>query len=87
MAKGVVTVDLDKAKDIYRDVLRSVRKPVLEDLDVQFMRAVETGNTAWQAEIAAKKQELRDLPSSPSIDKVKKPEDFLKIFPDSLKQE
>lgn len=87
MAKGVVTVDIDKAKDIYREVLRSVRKPVLEDLDVQFMRAVETGNTAWQAEIAAKKQELRDLPANTAIDDVKKPEEFLQIFPDILKPE
>lgn len=87
MAKGVVTIDMEKAKDIYRDVLRSVRKPALEDLDLQFMRAIETGNTTLLAEIAAKKQELRDLPANTAIDNVTSTQDFLKIFPDVLKPE
>lgn len=85
MAKGVITIDIDKAKDIYKDILRSARKPMLEDLDLQFMRAVESGNTALQAEIAAKKQALRDVTKDSKIDKVKKTEDFRKIFPDMLK--
>ena len=85
MAKGVITIDINKAKDVYKDMLRSARKPVLEDLDLQFMRAVETGNTTLQAEIAAKKQALRDVTTDPNIDKVKNTEDFRKIFPDMLK--
>lgn len=85
MAKGVITVDMTKAKDVYKDILRSARKPVLEALDLEFMRAVESGNTAWQAEVAAKKQSLRDVTDDPKIDKVKKTSDFRKIFPDVLK--
>lgn len=85
MANSVITVDMNKAKDIYKDILRSARKPMLEDLDLQFMRAVESGNTVLQAEIAAKKQALRDITTDPNIDKVKKAEDFRKIFPDILK--
>jgi len=85
MAKGVIKIDIDKAKDVYKDMLRSARKPVLEDLDLQFMRAVETGNATLQTEIAAKKQALRDVTNDPKIDKVKKAEDFRKIFPDVLK--
>ena len=87
MAKSVITVDMDKAKEIYRNVLRSNRKHLLEQLDVDFMRAVESGNTALQAVISAKKQELRDLPADPAIDKVKTTEEFLTIFPDVLKPE
>lgn len=85
MANGVIKVDMDKAKNIYKDILRSARKPMLEDLDLSFMRAVESGNTALQSEIAAKKQALRDVTDDPNIDKVKKVEDFRKIFPDMLK--
>lgn len=87
MAKGVIKIDMDKAKDIYKDIVRSARKPLLEDLDLKFMRAVETGNTVLQAEIAEQKQLLRDMTDDPKIDEVKKTEDFRKIFPDVLKQE
>lgn len=85
MANGVIKVDMNKAKDIYKDILRSARSPMLEDLDLQFMRAVESGNTALQAEIAAKKQMLRDVTDDPKIDKVKTTDDFRRIFPDVLK--
>jgi len=53
-------IDVDKVREIHKDKMREVRKPLLESLDVQFMRAVESGDTAKQSEIAAKKQELRD---------------------------
>ena len=85
MANGVIKIDIEKAKNIYKDILRSARKPMLEELDLAFMRAVETGNTSLQAEIAAKKQALRDITKDPKIDKVKKTEDFRKIFPNMLK--
>lgn len=85
MAKDIIKIDMEKAKDIYRDILRSVRKPRLEELDLEFMKSIESGNTALQAEISAKKQELRDLPADPIIDSVKKTSDFKNIFPDSLK--
>lgn len=85
MAKGIIKIDIDKAKDIYKDMLRSARKPMLEDLDLQFMKAIETGNTALQTEIAEKKQALRDVTADPKIDNVKKIDDFRKIFPDMLK--
>lgn len=63
----MITVDLTKAKEIAKNNLRTVRAPVLADLDVQFMRAVETGNTSSQTVIAEQKQELRDITSHSSI--------------------
>jgi hypothetical protein len=54
-------ININKAKDIHKNKFRNARKPLLEALDVAFMRAVETGDTAKQAEIAAKKQALRDI--------------------------
>ena len=62
-----ITVNLIKAKDIARNNLRAERAPVLASLDVQFMRAVESGNTELQTAIAAQKQALRDITANESI--------------------
>ena len=57
----MIKVNLDKAKDIWLDHYRRARTPLLAALDVEFMRAVESGNTNLQKEIASKKQALRDV--------------------------
>ena len=62
-----ITVNLIKAKDIARNNLRAERAPVLASLDVQFMRAVESGNTELQTATAAQKQALRDITAHESI--------------------
>jgi len=62
-----VVVDVERAREVHRKNLRMERKPLLEALDVQFMRAVERVDTAAQQEIAAKKQALRDLPDHAEI--------------------
>ena len=53
-----IQVNIAKAKDITKDKLREERKPLLEKLDVDFQRALETG--ADTTAIIAKKQALRD---------------------------
>lgn len=63
-----IGINIDKAKDIKRDQFRIARKPLLEALDVAFMRAVEQGDTAAQASIAAQKQALRDVTDLPLPD-------------------
>ena len=55
----MITVNLDKAKDITKDRLRSDRKPLLEAEDVKFMQAQETG--ADTTDIVAEKNRLRDI--------------------------
>ena len=62
-----ITINLTKAKDIAKNNLRVERAPVLAALDVQFMRAVESGNTSLQTAIAEQKQELRDITAHSSI--------------------
>tara|TARA_R100000278_G_scaffold122376_1_gene108370 strand:- start:708 stop:947 length:240 start_codon:yes stop_codon:yes gene_type:complete len=57
----MITIDISKAKDIWKDKIRVARKPVLEKLDVDYMRANESG--ADTTSIVADKQTLRDLPS------------------------
>lgn len=62
-----ITVNLIKAKEIAKNNLRAERAPVLASLDVQFMRAVESGNTELQTSIATQKQALRDITANESI--------------------
>jgi len=54
-------INIDKAKNIWKDKIRNARKPKLEELDVEFVRAQETG--ADTSAIVAKKKELRDFPA------------------------
>lgn len=53
-----IQVNINKAKEITKDKLREERKPLLEKLDVEFQRALETG--ADTSAIVANKQALRD---------------------------
>ena len=57
----MITVNFDKAKTLTADRLRQERIPKLQELDVQFQRALETG--ADTTDIVAQKQLLRDLPA------------------------
>ena len=56
-----VTVNLNKAKAITKDRLRAERVPLLQKLDVDYQRADEAADAAKKAEVAAKKQRLRDI--------------------------
>jgi hypothetical protein len=58
---GQLVVDLDLAQGIQRDRWRAARTPKLAQLDLDYMRALETNDTVKMAEIVAKKQALRDV--------------------------
>lgn len=58
---GTVVWNKAAADELKRKQFRVLRKPLLEKLDVQFMRSLEEGNTAQLAEIAASKKTLRDV--------------------------
>lgn len=55
----MITVNINKAKDITKDRLRAERKPLLEAQDVAFQRALESGDDTTA--IVAEKQRLRDI--------------------------
>ena len=80
----MITVDMPKARDIWRDKIRADRDEKLKQLDVDFMLAVESGDTAQQALIATKKQQMRDAPSDSRIDTAETPEDLKQIVPAGL---
>jgi hypothetical protein len=55
----MITINFDKAKAITKDRLRAERSPLLQEQDVAFQRALESG--ADTAAIVAEKQRLRDI--------------------------
>jgi hypothetical protein len=63
---GVISVNMDKAKDIWRDKIRQARVEPLAALDTAYMKALEA--SADTTQIIADKQALRDAPSLSSID-------------------
>ena len=58
-------IDMAKARELHKDKIRLARKPLLEALDVEFQKALETG--ASTTDIVAKKQALRDAPADSGI--------------------
>ena len=62
LANGVVTVNLDKAKEITKARLRTQREPLLAAQDVLFQRAQESGGDTTA--IVAEKNRLRDITGS-----------------------
>lgn len=60
-SSGNVIWDKNAANELKKNQFRDLRKPLLEKLDVDFMRALEDGNTSLVSTIAAKKKELRDI--------------------------
>ena len=54
-----ITIDIPKAKEIRKEQLRQDRKPLLDQLDIDYMRAQEAGNDT--SLIVQRKQALRDI--------------------------
>ena len=55
----MIIVNFEKAREITKERLRRDRKPLLEEQDILFMRAVET--SADKSDIVTEKQRLRDI--------------------------
>ena len=55
-----ITINIEKAKNIFISKLRRFREDEFSKLDIEYMRALELGNPT--ADIVAKKQQLRNLP-------------------------
>lgn len=61
----MITVNIEKAKEIHKNKLRNARKPILEKLDVDYIRSLEQGLDTTQ--IVSKKQQLRDITEDPLL--------------------
>lgn len=75
--KGKVIVHMERARDIQREKLRVLRAPILAELDVQFIRAIESGDSVEQDAIVIQKQKLRDVTDHPDIEAATTPEELM----------
>lgn len=76
--------DMVKARDIWRDILRRLREPKLQELDLAYQRADEAGNATLKAEIVAKKNILRDCTADPDIEAATSLNDLRRTLPELL---
>tara|TARA_Y100000385_G_C13024376_1_gene607722 strand:- start:800 stop:1147 length:348 start_codon:yes stop_codon:yes gene_type:complete len=75
--EAVVEVDMTAAKAIHKDNLRAERKPRLEALDVDYMKALEAGSGADA--IATQKATLRNITDDARIDACTTPEQLIAL--------
>ena len=62
-----IGVNIPKAKELQKERFRQVRKPLLEALDIDYQRADEAGDASKKTEVAGKKQALRDVTNSTTL--------------------
>ena len=68
LSGSVMTEDLTAAKVIFKDKIREMRKPLLEEEDVVYMKALEADDASAKTASVAKKKALRDAPAAKAID-------------------
>ena len=81
-AKMKPIVDMEKAKEIWKDIIRQARKIAFEDLDIQYMRATEAGDDTTK--IVSTKQKLRDFTNNPEIESANTIEELQVIWDNDL---
>jgi len=68
LSGNVISEDLAKAKELFRDKVREVRGPLLDAEDVTYMKALEADDADAKAASVAAKNALRDAPAAAAID-------------------
>ena len=67
LSGSVISEDMTKAKEIFKDKIREVRAPLLEAEDVTYMKALEADDSAAKATSVTAKTALRDAPAASAI--------------------
>ena len=75
-----LNVDMTTAQNIAKDMLRNLRAPYFEKLDVLYMRASEAENRSSMSTIVEGKQYLRDITDDSRIKKAGTTGDLLKAL-------
>ena len=68
---NLIEIDHEKACDIHMNNLRRERDEKLKALDIDFQIALEKGDADAQKVIAARKQQLRDMPATFDLSAIK----------------
>ena len=67
LSGSVISEDMTKAKEIFKDKIREVRAPLLEAEDVVYMKALEADDADAKAASVTKKTNLRNAPAASAI--------------------
>ena len=78
----MISINMNKARDIHREKVRQARNPKLAAKDVEFQRALETG--ADTSAIVAAKQALRDAPAASAIEAASTPDELKQAWDTDL---
>ena len=76
-----VTIDMTKAREIWRNKIRDARTEEFKQLDMQYMRADESGDADAKAVIVARKNLLRDATDNPAIANASTVEELSAVWP------
>lgn len=76
--------DMVKARNVWRDILRQMREPKLQALDLEYQLADESGNAALKAQIVANKKILRECTDDPKIEAATSLNDLRRTLPELL---
>ena len=77
------TFNKDNALEYMKYTIRNKRARLFPELDTQFMKALETGNTTLQSEIVAKKEILRNI-TDINIDNVTNRDELIALWPEDI---
>ena len=67
LSGSVISEDLTKAKEIFKDKIREVRTPLLAAEDVTYMKALEADDASAKTASVATKTALRDATDASAI--------------------
>lgn len=77
------SLNKDKAKERFLKIYREERDKKLLELDVQYMRALESTNTSEQSSIISEKNTLRNFPSTITNDSFSTIDELRALWPTS----
>jgi hypothetical protein len=77
-------LNMEKAKELHKHRIRIARLRLLKNLDLEFMRALETGDNEKLEEVKQKKQVLRDITKCPELECAECLEDLKNYWPEEL---
>ena len=77
----LVNVNMQKAKQVWRNKIRQDREPFFASLDVDYLKATEAQNVTLKNDIETRKQLLRDAPEDERIESATTPDELKVVDP------
>lgn len=77
------SLNKDKAKERFLKIYREERDKKLLELDVQYMKALESADTSEQASVISEKNTLRNFPSTITNDSFSTIDELRALWPTS----